>query len=241
MIALSLLGLVQDHHLNVDDFEPMSCYEPPYSSSGPVGDNYPVEDVPPSKKKPSKGRQRKPSKKLVVEEVSNIQWTTNEESPLYQGWVRSSADSAKENSKKAEGFWTMVLSYFEKKTGVTSIVGKWKIRSYRKQFEEYMEIKRRLEVRGINTDWNAIQLMLILQNGDDEEVFTYDELFDLEEEDLNEGNEIAKIDIDVLTGDLPGFKTYEDYKNAWIYEWNNEVLWDEEKPWLENGIWKKTY
>ncbi|GJZ48308.1 hypothetical protein Tco_0602140, partial [Tanacetum coccineum] len=79
------------------------------------------------------------------------------------------------------------------------------------------------------------------KKGDDEEVFTYDELFDLEEEDLNEGNEIAEvIDIDCyFAGDLPGFKTYEDYKNAWIYEWNNEVLWDEEKPWLEDGIWKK--
>ncbi|GKC91041.1 hypothetical protein Tco_1151690, partial [Tanacetum coccineum] len=32
------------------------------------------------------------------------------------------------------------------------VVGKWLIRSYRKQIEEYMEIKRRLEVNGINTD-----------------------------------------------------------------------------------------
>ncbi|GJY37380.1 hypothetical protein Tco_0422758 [Tanacetum coccineum] len=55
--------------------------------------------------------------------------------------------------------------------------------------------------------------------------------------DLNEEfNHLLQIDIDVLTGDLPGFKTYEDYKNAWIYEWNNEVLWDEEKPWHRTTI-----
>ncbi|GJX85763.1 hypothetical protein Tco_0336537 [Tanacetum coccineum] len=32
------------------------------------------------------------------------------------------------------------------------VVATWLIRSYRKQFEEYMEIKRRLEVNGINID-----------------------------------------------------------------------------------------
>nr|GEW37853.1 ribonuclease P protein subunit p25-like protein [Tanacetum cinerariifolium] len=96
--------LIKSIPVNVDDFEPMSSYEPPYSSSGPTGDNYPVEEVPPSKKKSSKGRQRKPSKKLVVEEVNNIQWTTDEKSPLYQGWVCSSADSSKGNSKKAKDF-----------------------------------------------------------------------------------------------------------------------------------------
>ncbi|GKC98837.1 hypothetical protein Tco_1169112, partial [Tanacetum coccineum] len=124
------------------------------------------------------------------------------------------------------------------------VVSTWLVRSYRKQFDEYMEIKRRLELPNSITirQWigtRRMQYGSIGKKGDDEEVFTYDELFDLEEEDLNEGNEIAEIDIDVLAGDLPGFKTYEDYKNAWIYEWNNEVLWDEEKPWLEDGIWKK--
>ncbi|GJY74363.1 hypothetical protein Tco_0478794 [Tanacetum coccineum] len=102
--------------------------------------------------------------------------------------------------------------------------------------------------------------------GDDEEVLTYDEFSDLEEENLREDtiiteifrietdifdfetplckefkefNHLLQIDIDVLTGDLPGFKTYEDYKNAWIYEWNNEVPWVEEKPWLDDGTWKE--
>ncbi|GKD57333.1 hypothetical protein Tco_1290720 [Tanacetum coccineum] len=89
-------------------------------------------------------------------------------------------------------------------------------------------------------DWYTKNVLwLYWKRGDDEEVLTYDELYDLEEENLCEGNEIAEIDIDVLIRDIPGFKTYEDYKNTWIYEWNNEVPWVDEKPWLEDGIWKE--
>ncbi|GJX18277.1 hypothetical protein Tco_0219109 [Tanacetum coccineum] len=102
-------------------------------------------------------------------------------------------------------------------------------------------------------DWytkNA--LWLYWKRGDDEEVLTYDEFSDLEEENLSKDNEIAEIfriemdifnfetplckefkefnhhlqiDVDVLTGDLSGFKTYEDYKITWISKWNNEVPW----------------
>ncbi|GJR34558.1 hypothetical protein Tco_1210242 [Tanacetum coccineum] len=101
--------------------------------------------------------------------------------------------------------------------------------------------------------------------GDDEEVLTDEELSDLEEENLGKENEITKIfrietdifhfetplctfkefnyllqiDVDVLTSDLLGFKTYDDYKNTWIYEWNNEVPWVEEKLWLDDGTWKE--
>nr|GEX95754.1 importin-beta domain, armadillo-type fold protein [Tanacetum cinerariifolium] len=35
---------------------------------------------------------------------------------------------------------------------IEGVVGTWLIQSYRKKFKEYMEIKRRLEVNGINTD-----------------------------------------------------------------------------------------
>ncbi|GKF37678.1 hypothetical protein Tco_0114436 [Tanacetum coccineum] len=57
---------------------------------------------------------------------------------------------------------------------VEEVVITWLVRSYRKQVTKYMEIKRRLE-------------------GDDEEVLTEDELSNLEEEDLHEDTEIAKI------------------------------------------------
>ncbi|GKA62539.1 hypothetical protein Tco_0762058 [Tanacetum coccineum] len=172
------------------------------------------------------------------------------------------------------------------------VVATWLIQSYKERFEEYMEIKRRLEVNGINTDmecdltnvdfvnWLASKfsnhmtmdwyiknaLWLYWKRVDEEEVLTDDKIYDLEEESISEDNEnveifriemniftietplckefkefnhLLHIDVDVLTGDLPGFKTYEDYKNAWIYEWNNEVPWVEEKPWLEDRIWKE--
>ncbi|GKB19939.1 hypothetical protein Tco_0853862 [Tanacetum coccineum] len=102
--------------------------------------------------------------------------------------------------------------------------------------------------------------------GDDEELLTDDELSNLQEENMSEDTEIAEIfrietdildfetplckelkefnhllliDVDVLTGDLPGFKTYEDYKDAWIYEWNKKVPWVKENPWLDDGTWKE--
>ncbi|GKC65203.1 hypothetical protein Tco_1097801 [Tanacetum coccineum] len=46
---------------------------------------------------------------------------------------------------------------------------------------------------------------------------------------FKEFNHLLQIDVDVLTGDLPVFKTYEDYKDAWIYECNREVSWVEKK------------
>ncbi|GKC84795.1 hypothetical protein Tco_1140512, partial [Tanacetum coccineum] len=110
---------------------------------------------------------------------------------------------------------------------------------YRKPFKEYMEIKRRLEVNGIHTDVECDPTNKIR---DDEKVLTYDKLSDLEEENLceefKEFDHLLQIDVDVLTGDLPRFKMYEDYKNTWIYEWNNKEPWVDENPWLEDGTWK---
>ncbi|GJX35077.1 hypothetical protein Tco_0246634 [Tanacetum coccineum] len=54
---------------------------------------------------------------------------------------------------------------------------------------------------------------------------------------FNEFNYLLKVDPDLLTKDIMGFKTYEDYKNDWIYEWNKNVPWAYDKPWLDNGIW----
>ncbi|GKE19006.1 hypothetical protein Tco_1426583 [Tanacetum coccineum] len=55
---------------------------------------------------------------------------------------------------------------------------------------------------------------------------------------FNEFNYLLNVDPDLLTKDIMGFKTYEDYKNDWIYEWNENVPWVYDKPWLDNGIWK---
>ncbi|GJW48957.1 hypothetical protein Tco_0080603 [Tanacetum coccineum] len=55
---------------------------------------------------------------------------------------------------------------------------------------------------------------------------------------FNEFNYLLKVDSELLTKDIMGFKTYEDYKNDWIYKWNKNVPWVYDKPWLDNGIWK---
>ncbi|GJW09982.1 hypothetical protein Tco_1575809 [Tanacetum coccineum] len=56
---------------------------------------------------------------------------------------------------------------------------------------------------------------------------------------FNEFNYLLKVDPDLLTKDIMGFKTYKDYKDDWIYEWNKNVPWVYDKPWLDNEIWKE--
>ncbi|GJY83635.1 hypothetical protein Tco_0497011 [Tanacetum coccineum] len=56
---------------------------------------------------------------------------------------------------------------------------------------------------------------------------------------FDEFNYLLKVDPNLLTKDIIGFKTYEDYKDDWIYEWNENVPWVYDKPWLDNGIWKE--
>ncbi|GKD65484.1 hypothetical protein Tco_1307592, partial [Tanacetum coccineum] len=56
---------------------------------------------------------------------------------------------------------------------------------------------------------------------------------------FNEFNYLLKVDPDLLTKDIKGFKTYKDYKDDWFYEWNENVPWVYDKPWLDNGIWKE--
>ncbi|GKE48867.1 hypothetical protein Tco_1480125 [Tanacetum coccineum] len=48
---------------------------------------------------------------------------------------------------------------------------------------------------------------------------------------FNKFNYLLKVDPDLLTKDIVGFKTYEDYKDDWIYEWNENVPW----VWREDG------
>ncbi|GJT33991.1 hypothetical protein Tco_0924410 [Tanacetum coccineum] len=65
-------------------------------------------------------------------------------------------------------------------------------------------------------------------------------LFDYETplcEKFKEFNYLLKIDPDLLTKDIEGFKTYEEYKDDWIYEWNENVPWVHEKPWNDTKVW----
>nr|GEW18542.1 hypothetical protein [Tanacetum cinerariifolium] len=77
---------------------------------------------------------------------------------------------------------------------IEGVVATWLIRSYGNQFEEYMEIKR----------------------GDDEEVLTYDELSNLKEENLCEGNEIAKVfrrETDIFLFETPICKEFKEFNH----------------------------
>nr|GEW02275.1 zf-BED domain-containing protein [Tanacetum cinerariifolium] len=97
------------------------------------------------------------------------------------------------------------------------VIATWLIRSYKRKFEDYMEIKKQKEVHGLGADmeydpsnvnfakWLASKfsnhktidwytknsLWIYWIRGDDEEVLTDEELSDLEEENLSEGEEIA--------------------------------------------------
>ncbi|GJT46743.1 hypothetical protein Tco_0955458 [Tanacetum coccineum] len=104
------------------------------------------------------------------------------------------------------------------------------------------------------------------KKGNDQKVMTNGELYNSEDGNLNEEEEIAQvfridtnifhfktplckafeefnylfgIDADVLTKDIPGFKTYEEYKDDRIYEWNDKIPWVHEKTWMADGVWKE--
>nr|GEV00971.1 RNA-directed DNA polymerase, eukaryota [Tanacetum cinerariifolium] len=52
--------------------------------------------------------------------------------------------------------------------------------------------------------------------------------------------DLPNIDPDVVTKDNEGFKTYEEYKDDWIYEWNKDIPWVDEKPWTNDGEGKQS-
>ncbi|GKB58726.1 hypothetical protein Tco_0914912, partial [Tanacetum coccineum] len=54
---------------------------------------------------------------------------------------------------------------------------------------------------------------------------------------FKEFNYLLQINSDVLTKVIDGFKTYKEYKDDWIYDWNKDVPWVHEIPWTENGAW----
>ncbi|GKA39633.1 hypothetical protein Tco_0732184 [Tanacetum coccineum] len=82
-------------------------------------------------------------------------------------------------------------------------------------------------------------------NHDDEqeigEIFRIEtNLFDYETplcKKFKEFNYLLKIDPNLLTKYIEGFKTYDKYKDDWIYEWNENVPWVHEKPWTDTGVW----
>ncbi|GJU24066.1 hypothetical protein Tco_1162687, partial [Tanacetum coccineum] len=56
---------------------------------------------------------------------------------------------------------------------------------------------------------------------------------------FKEFNYLLQIDPDLFTKDIEGFKTYEEYKDDWIYEWNTNIPWVDEKPWIDTRVRKE--
>ncbi|GJW40252.1 hypothetical protein Tco_0066097 [Tanacetum coccineum] len=98
--------------------------------------------------------------------------------------------------------------------------------------------------------------------GDDEVKPTKEESFDSDDDDeiaeifridtnvfdfetatcrtFKELNYLLQIDPDVLTNNIDGFKTYKEYKDDWIYEWNEDIPWVNENHkqtmnWKDDG------
>ncbi|GKE84168.1 hypothetical protein Tco_1557910 [Tanacetum coccineum] len=55
-------------------------------------------------------------------------------------------------------------------------------------------------------------------------------------EKFKEFNYLLKIDHGLLTKDIEGSKTYDEYKDDWIYEWNKDVPWVDKKPWTKTEV-----
>ncbi|GKD01739.1 hypothetical protein Tco_1172013, partial [Tanacetum coccineum] len=53
---------------------------------------------------------------------------------------------------------------------------------------------------------------------------------------FKEFNHLLQIDPNMLIADVSGIKSYEEYKNDWMYEWNDKIPWVSEKPWKLDGI-----
>ncbi|GJU96201.1 hypothetical protein Tco_1320957 [Tanacetum coccineum] len=119
--------------------------------------------------------------------------------------------------------------------------------SYKKKFEEYMEIKKQkeeyrldagMEYDPLNVDfgkWLAMKFSnYMMMDWIKTDIFQFKTPLC---EAFKEFNYLLKIDVDVLTNDILGLKTYNDYKNAWIYEWNNDVPWVTNMPWLDYRPW----
>ncbi|GJT10253.1 hypothetical protein Tco_0857295 [Tanacetum coccineum] len=91
--------------------------------------------------------------------------------------------------------------------------------------EYYLKIIDLIKLPNVDHDKLRIKM------GGDEIKVSNDESSDLEKYWSDKEETVKNLDPDLLTKDIMGFKTYEDYKDDWIYEWNENVPW----VWREDG------
>ncbi|GKC81114.1 hypothetical protein Tco_1136831 [Tanacetum coccineum] len=130
------------------------------------------------------------------------------------------------------------------------VISTWLIRSYKMQFEEYLEIKKQRDTcvcdvdmeydpsnlvfanwiaskfhNHLDMDWYTKNALWIYwARGDDEF-----ELFDDEPSDPNDENLMDECEVDEI---------FRVETNVFDFETPTYVPWVHEKPWIDNGVWK---
>ncbi|GJU77981.1 hypothetical protein Tco_1275051 [Tanacetum coccineum] len=118
------------------------------------------------------------------------------------------------------------------------VIGTWLIRSYKRKFEEYLEIKRQREtyVRDVDMEYNPYNFVFAEWLASKfynhlEMDWIETNLFDYKTPlctEFKEFNYLLKVDTELFTHDIERTKTYEDYKN----ELNDELG----EPWSNKGV-----
>ncbi|GJS74777.1 hypothetical protein Tco_0707618 [Tanacetum coccineum] len=113
------------------------------------------------------------------------------------------------------------------------VISKWLVQSYKKQFDEYIEIKKQWVTHGIDADkkydpsdvefvecdeeFSDSDDKRLINKGEVAKIFRIEtNIFDFETpicKAFDKFNYLLKIDTDLLTCDILGFKTYDEFKN----------------------------
>ncbi|GJW76208.1 hypothetical protein Tco_0137890 [Tanacetum coccineum] len=91
------------------------------------------------------------------------------------------------------------------------------------EFEKLEDLNDKDVSLACDTSLEVFNKEFYRMSGIDDDLFTYEV-------------DVANIPY-LLTKDIEGFKTYDEYKDDWINEWNRDVLWVDEKPWTNTRIW----
>ncbi|GJX98350.1 hypothetical protein Tco_0355369 [Tanacetum coccineum] len=117
------------------------------------------------------------------------------------------------------------------------VISTWLIRSYKLQFKEYLEIKKQRDTYScdVNMEYNPSNLVFAKRlaskfyNHLDMDWYTKNALWIYwaqGDDEVELSNKESSDPDNVLTKDINGFKTYEEYKDVWMYEWNEDVPWN---------------
>ncbi|GJW06767.1 hypothetical protein Tco_1569190 [Tanacetum coccineum] len=150
-----------------------------------------------------------------------------------------------------DGIYIKAVIFVTKRLVKEGIISKWLVRSYKKQFDEYMEIKKQWMTRGIDADmeyessdvkfaeWLASKfynhktmdqytknaLWIYWTRGDDENLIDKDEVA-----------EIFRIETDIFDFKTPICKAFNEFNYLIKIDIDLLTTWVPEKPWSKNGI-----